>query len=576
MIKLMKYFKQTEWLQFFAIICLVVCIVAVDMQLPDYMADIMTQVGMGSSAVEILKTGGIMLGLAFASVLFSILAGFFSARISAGLCRTVREKLFDKVGSFSMQEINKFSTASLITRSTNDITQLQNTYAIGIRMVFTAPIMAIWAILKIVDKSADLSFVTCAFLITMLVVIFAIFLFVLPKFSKMQKGVDRLNLVTRENLTGLRVIRAYNAEATQTEKFEDANQNLSKINLFLNRTMALLSPFMNVIMSGLSLALVWIGASLIEQDLLNVPTLMAFTQYSSLVLISFVMLSMLFLILPRGQVSAKRVREILSSKSTIQDGSETLNPNSAGTIVFKNVHFAYPNAKQKVLQNINFEVNKGETLAIIGSTGSGKSTIINLLMRFYDTTSGCILVNGQNIKQLKLSELYSKIGYIPQKSSLFSGTVEENVSYGMLAPDAKTVKKALKISRSESFVNKLDSKTKYRVSQAGTNLSGGQRQRLSIARALAKEPEMLLFDDSFSALDFTTDKKLREALQKHCADTTKIIVAQRIGTIMEADKILVLDDGKTVGLGSHKTLMKDCEVYRELAFSQLSKEDLSK
>ncbi len=576
MIKLMKYFKQTEWLQFFAIICLVVCIVAVDMQLPDYMADIMTQVGMRSSAVEILKTGGIMLGLAFASVLFSILAGFFSARISAGLCRTVREKLFDKVGSFSMQEINKFSTASLITRSTNDITQLQNTYAIGIRMVFTAPIMAIWAILKIVDKSADLSFVTCAFLITMLVVIFAIFLFVLPKFSKMQKGVDRLNLVTRENLTGLRVIRAYNAEATQTEKFEDANQNLSKINLFLNRTMALLSPFMNVIMSGLSLALVWIGASLIEQDLLNVPTLMAFTQYSSLVLISFVMLSMLFLILPRGQVSAKRVREILSSKSTIQDGSETLNPNSAGTIVFKNVHFAYPNAKQKVLQNINFEVNKGETLAIIGSTGSGKSTIINLLMRFYDTTSGCILVNGQNIKQLKLSELYSKIGYIPQKSSLFSGTVEENVSYGMLAPDAKTVKKALKISRSESFVNKLDSKTKYRVSQAGTNLSGGQRQRLSIARALAKEPEMLLFDDSFSALDFTTDKKLREALQKHCADTTKIIVAQRIGTIMEADKILVLDDGKTVGLGSHKTLMKDCEVYRELAFSQLSKEDLSK
>lgn len=572
----MKYFKQTEWLQFFAIICLVVCIVAVDMQLPDYMADIMTQVGMRSSAVEILKTGGIMLGLAFASVLFSILAGFFSARISAGLCRTVREKLFDKVGSFSMQEINKFSTASLITRSTNDITQLQNTYAIGIRMVFTAPIMAIWAILKIVDKSADLSFVTCAFLITMLVVIFAIFLFVLPKFSKMQKGVDRLNLVTRENLTGLRVIRAYNAEATQTEKFEDANQNLSKINLFLNRTMALLSPFMNVIMSGLSLALVWIGASLIEQDLLNVPTLMAFTQYSSLVLISFVMLSMLFLILPRGQVSAKRVREILSSKSTIQDGSETLNPNSAGTIVFKNVHFAYPNAKQKVLQNINFEVNKGETLAIIGSTGSGKSTIINLLMRFYDTTSGCILVNGQNIKQLKLSELYSKIGYIPQKSSLFSGTVEENVSYGMLAPDAKTVKKALKISRSESFVNKLDSKTKYRVSQAGTNLSGGQRQRLSIARALAKEPEMLLFDDSFSALDFTTDKKLREALQKHCADTTKIIVAQRIGTIMEADKILVLDDGKTVGLGSHKTLMKDCEVYRELAFSQLSKEDLSK
>lgn len=576
MIKLMKFFKPTEWLQFFVVIGLVVCVVAIDMTLPDYMADIMTKIQLGSTALEILKVGAIMLGLSFASIIFSGAAGFFSARISAGLCKTVRSKLFDKVGQFSMQEINRFSTASLITRSTNDITQLQNTYAIGIRMVFTAPIMAIWAILKIIDKSSDLSAVTAIFLVIMLVGLTSILLFAIPKFTKLQKSVDQVNLVTRENLTGLRVVRAYNAENIQSDKFEDANVKLSKINLFLNRVMALLSPFMTIIMSGLSLALVWFGAYLIGDNLLDVPSLMAFTQYSSLLLTSFIMLSMMFIMLPRAEVSAKRVREVLYSKSSIIDGTQPFATDTKGQISFKNVNFAYPNAQDKVLQDINFEINSGETLAIIGSTGSGKSTIINLLMRFYDITSGEILIDGKNIKDVSLEELYNKIGYVPQKSTLFSGTVEDNVGYGMAKKDKKTIQKAINISQAEEFVGKLKGKLKYHISQGGANLSGGQKQRLSIARALAKQPEFLFFDDSFSALDFATDKKLRDALKAEADKSTKIIVAQRIGTVMDADKIMVLDNGKMIGFGTHKQLMKKCPVYRELAYSQLSKEDLAR
>jgi len=516
------------------------------------------------------------LGLSFASILFSGAAGFFSARISAGLCRTVRAKLFDKVGQFSMQEINRFSTASLITRSTNDITQLQNTYAIGIRMIFTAPIMAIWAIVKIIDKSGDLSLVTAVALVIMLLGLISILMFALPKFTKLQKAVDRVNLVTRENLTGLRVVRAYNAENIQSEKFEDSNIKLSKLNLFLNRVMALLSPFMTIIMSGLSLALVWFGAYLIGDGLLDVPSLMAFTQYSSLVLMSFIMLSMMFIMLPRAEVSAKRVREVLNSQSSIVDGTQSFPQDTKGTIQFKNVDFAYPEAKDKVLQDINFEVNTGETLAIIGSTGSGKSTIINLLMRFYDITSGEIFIDGKNIKEVPLKDLYNKIGYVPQKSTLFSGTVEDNVGYGMSDKDKKTIKKAIQISQAEEFVEKQKGKLKYHISQGGANLSGGQKQRLSIARALSRKPEFLFFDDSFSALDFTTDKKLREALKEDSNQSTKIIVAQRIGTVMDADKIMVLNEGKMLGFGTHKQLMKNCPVYRELAYSQLSKEDLSR
>lgn len=572
MIKLMKYFNKLEWLQFFAVIILVVGGVAIDMQLPDLMAEIMQKIGARSQVSEILKTGFLMLGLCLLSVGCSICSGFFSAHISAGLCQTVRTKLFDKVGNFSMQEINKFSTASLITRSTNDITQLQITYAIGIKMIFTAPIMAIWAICKIIGKSSSLSLITALFLIVMVAGIISLFLFAFPKFKNMQKKIDKLNLVTRENLTGIRVIRAYNAEEKQTAKFEDANIDLSKTNLFLNRLMALLSPFMTMVMSGLSLALVWVGASLIGQNLLNVPNLMAFTQYGALVLMSFVMLSMLFLILPRAEVSARRVREVLNSNTSIKDGTKELLNN--GQIEFKNVCFSYPNAQEKVLENISFKINKGETFAIIGSTGSGKSTIMNLLMRFYDATSGEILYDNINIKDLKLEPFYDKIGYIPQKSTLFAGTVKHNVFYSAKDLSDENLEKALTVSQSKEFVEKLDGKTEFMVSQGGNNLSGGQKQRLCIARALAKNPEFLFFDDSFSALDFKTDKQLRQALKENYDGTTKVIVAQRIGTIMDADKIMVLNEGKIIGLGTHKSLMKNCDVYKELAYSQLSKEEL--
>ena len=574
MIKLLKHLKPIEWLQFFAVICLVVGTVAIDMALPEYMAEIISQVGAGAGVNEILITGAIMLALCFGSIILSGLAGFFSAHISAGLCQTVRQKLFDKVGSFSMQEIERFSTASLITRSTNDITQLQQTYAIGIRMIFTAPVMAIWALCKIIDKSSELSGITAIFLVIMVAGIMALFLFAFPRFKKLQSKVDKLNLVTRENLTGIRVVRAYNAEEKQLNKFEDANTDFSKTNLFLNRLMALLSPFMTIVMSGLSLTLVWIGAYLIGENLLNVPVLMEFTQYSALVLMSFVMLSLLFLILPRASVSARRVREVLDSQTTIADGSNDFKEKGLGKLEFKNVCFRYPDAKDPVLKKINFSLNKGETLAIIGSTGSGKSTIINLIMRFYDTTKGKILIDNQDIKDIKLEQLYDRIGYIPQKSLLFSGTVFDNVAYGTHNASKEDIDKAIEISQAKEFVEKLDGKTDFMVSQGGNNLSGGQKQRLSIARAIAKNPEFLLFDDSFSALDFATDKKLRTALKENMKDATKVIVAQRIGTVMDADKILVLNEGNVIGLGTHKELMQTCNVYRELAYSQLSKEDL--
>ncbi len=575
MIKLMKYLSRVEWLQFFAVILLVVGSVACDMQLPEMMGDIMEKIGLASPTGEILKVGGLMLAICFASTICSIFAGLFSSHIAAGLCRTVRIKLFDKVGNFSMQEINKFSTASLITRSTNDITQIQMAFAIGIRMIFTAPIMSAWAIAKIVTKSSQLSLITALVLVIMIVGIMSIFLFAFPKFRSFQKKVDKLNLVTRENLTGLRVVRAYNAEEKQTQKFEEANTSLAKTNLFLNRLMALLSPFMTIVMSGLSLALVWVGAVLIGKGQLDVPVLMEFTQYSSLVLISFVMLSMLFLILPRAEVSAKRVREVLDSQTAIISGEKSM-PEAKGEIEFKNVSFSYPNAKEKVLENISFKVSQGETLAIIGSTGSGKSTILSLLMRFYDSTKGQILVDGEDIKNLNLEEFYNRVGYIPQKSTLFSGSVRYNTSYGTENLTDEELDKALKVSQAKEFVNRLEGKTEFEIAQGGNNLSGGQKQRISIARALAKNPEFLFFDDSFSALDFATDKKLRHSLSENFEKATKVIVAQRIGTIMDANHIMVLDEGKIIGFGTHKQLMKNCKVYRELATSQLSKEELLK
>ena len=586
MIKLMKYMTKSQWFQFLIIICLVVFDVFCSISLPDYMSKIIEKVGMIGQVVDIneknklitqiWQTGFIMLLIAFCSILCVCLAGFFSARISAGLCKTIRKNIYEKVGNFSMKEINKFSTASLITRSTNDITQLQQTYAIGFRLFFTAPIMAIWAIVKIVGRSYQLSFITIGFILTLLICLMTLMIFVFPKFKIMQKRLDKLNLIARENLTGIKVIRAYNAEQKQTEKFKKANKEFFDVNLFLNKTMSFLSPIMGAVMSGLSLTLIWVGATLIGKNTINVANLMAFTQYSAMLLISFTMLSMMFLILPRANVSAKRIREVLNSQSSIVDGTIN-NLNNLGTIEFKNVSFIYPENKDETLKNITFKIEKGQTLAIIGSTGSGKSTILNLIMRFYDSNKGEILIDGQNIKDIQLNCLYQKIGYAPQKSAIFSGSIKQNIGYGMDEnKNIDSVLKALKVSQSEEFVLKLDNTINHQISQNGNNISGGQKQRLTIARALAKEPEILLFDDSFSALDFETDKKLRKELKNNYKNATKIIVAQRIGTIMDADQIIVLEDGEIIGKGKHDELMKSCKLYKELAYSQLSKEELEK
>ena len=586
MVKLMKYMTKAQWLQFLIIVCLVVFDVFCSISLPDYMSKIIEKVGMIGQVVDIneknklitqiWQTGFIMLLIAFCSILCVCLAGFFSARVSAGLCKTIRKNIYEKVGNFSMKEINKFSTASLITRSTNDITQLQQTYAIGFRLFFTAPIMAIWAIVKIVGRSYQLSFITIGFILALLVCLITLMIFVFPKFKIMQKRLDKLNLIARENLTGIKVIRAYNAEQKQTEKFKQANKEFFDVNLFLNKTMSFLSPIMGVVMSGLSLTLIWVGATLIGKNILNVANLMAFTQYSAMLLISFTMLSMMFLILPRANVSAKRIREVLNSQSSIVDGT-IKNIDNLGTVEFKNVSFVYPENKDETLKNINFKIEKGQTLAIIGSTGSGKSTILNLIMRFYDSNKGEILIDGQNIKDIQLNCLYQKIGYAPQKSAIFSGSIKQNIGYGMDEnKNMDSVLKALKVSQSEEFVLKLNDTINHQISQNGNNISGGQKQRLTIARALAKEPEILLFDDSFSALDFETDKKLRQELKNNYKNATKIIVAQRIGTIMDADQIIVLEDGEIIGNGKHSELMKNCKLYKELAYSQLSKEELEK
>lgn len=575
MIKLLKYMTKFQWLQF----CLIVACVFFDaffvIKLPESMAVIINQVRISAPVIEIVKTGLVMLLYAICSLLCVVLAGYFSARVSASLCKNIRSKIYTKVGNFSMKEINKFSTASLITRSTNDITQLQQTYAIGFRILFTAPILAAFAIIKIVGKSWQLSLTTAGFVLFLTLVFVGLIIFVLPKFKLMQKRIDKLNLVTRENLTGIKVIRAYNAQEKQTTKFEKANKEFFDVNLFINKAMAMLSPIMGIVMNGLSLTIVWFGSYLVGQNILNIAEMMEFTQYSAILMISFTMLSMMFLILPRANVSAKRVREVLNSTSSIVDGS-VFNAENTGTIEFKDVCFAYPESSENAVENISFKLDKGQTLAIIGSTGSGKSTILNLIMRFYDVSSGKILIDGVDVRDYKLSALYDKIGYSPQKSAIFSGTVQQNIGYGMDEEKQKQdVLKALKVSQSKEFVDKLEHGIKSHISQGGNNISGGQKQRVSIARALARQTEFLLFDDSFSALDFLTDKKLRKDLQKEYKDATKIIVAQRVGSIMDADNIIVLDNGKIVGQGKHKDLLKKCTIYREIAYSQLNKEELS-
>lgn len=573
MIKLLKYFRAKDWILSVVILGFVVCQILLDLALPDYMGKIVDLIEQQGTINEILIQGLKMLGIVAGSVLSTIIVSYLAARVAAGFAKRVRRAVFTKINSFSMEEMEKFSTASLITRTTNDITQIQQVITMFLRMALSAPVMAIGAIVKIVGKSGTLSWITAVAIILLLSILILIFSLVSPKFKKMQKLTDKINGVTRENLTGIKVVRAYNAEKIQEEKFDKVNTELTKTDLFINRVFSIMTPGMQLIMGGLSLAIVWVGAYLIAGGSISLAVMTTFTQYAMKVIISFLMLSVLFIMVPRGFVSGNRIYEVLKTENKIINGTVTTSEEK-GTIEFKNVSFKYPDSDDYVLKNISFSVNKGETVAFIGSTGSGKSTLINLVPRFYDATEGEVLVDGINVKEYDLNSLYKKLGYVPQKSFLFSGTVKENIKYGDENATEEQVNHALKTAQA-SFVEKLEGGLNYPISQGGKNVSGGQRQRLAIARAIVKKPEIFVFDDSFSALDYKTDKALRKALKKETAGATSLIVAQRIGTIMDANKIIVLDKGEMVGIGTHKELMENCKIYQEIAYSQLSKEELA-
>jgi ATP-binding cassette, subfamily B, multidrug efflux pump len=584
MLKMLKRLKAAEWLQALVSLVFIVSQVWLDLKLPDYMSEItrLTQTP-GSEMYDIWAAGGKMLLCALGSLIASIIVGFFAARIAASFSQRLRSQLFSKVDSFSMEEINRFSTASLITRSTNDITQVQMLITMGLQMMIKAPIMAVWAITKIAGKGFEWSVATGVAVVILLTMIVLIMIFVMPKFKKMQTLTDNLNRVMREKLTGLRVIRAFNAEGYQEEKFEAANEELTATQLYTNRGMAVMSPMMSTLMSGMSLAIYWIGAYLIDGaeavDRLSLfSNMVVFSSYSVQVIMSFMMLIMIFVLWPRASVSAKRINEVLETEPTILDGLLTEGKTGMkGEIEFRNVSFKYPGASEYVLQDISFTVKKGETVAFIGSTGSGKSTLINLVPRFYDTTEGEILVDGVNVKDYGQEFLHNKIGYVSQKAVMFRGTVTSNVGYGdngTSDPSTVDIKNAVRIAQGTEFVEKMERQYDSEIAQGGTNISGGQKQRLAIARAVFRKPEFYIFDDSFSALDYKTDRILRSVLKKETAGVTSLIVAQRIGTIMDADQILVMDEGRIVGKGTHKELLNTCDIYREIAMSQLSEEEL--
>ena len=585
MIELLKRLDKKDII--YAIICIVFVVLQVwlDLKMPDYMSEITVLVQTeGSKMQDILINGGYMVLCALGSFAFAVIAGYLAATISSNFSKNLRKEIFDKVESIDTEEVKQFSTSSLITRTTNDVTQVEMLIAIGLQLLIKAPITAVWAVTKILNKSWQWSALTGVAVVILLSVIITLMIIVIPRFKRVQKLIDKLNGVTRENLTGIRVVRAFNAEDYQEVKFNKVNTDLTDLQLYNQKKFAIMSPIMYMIMYCLTLAIYFVGAYLIENSVMAdkieiFGNMVVFSSYAMQVIMSFLMLAMIFMILPRAQVSANRINEVLDTKESIKEGSFDGKTEEVGTVEFKNVSFRYPDADEYLLRNISFKANKGETVAFIGSTGSGKSTLINLIPRFYDATDGEVLVDGVNVKEYTEEALNNKLGYVPQKAVMFNGTVNYNIAYGDNGKgeiSEKKIKEAAKVAQASEFVEKMDDKYETHIAQGGTNVSGGQKQRLAIARAIARNPEIYIFDDSFSALDYKTDSVLRRELKNYTKDATSLIVAQRIGTIMNADKIIVLDSGKCVGMGTHKELLKKCEVYKRIALSQLSKEELER
>lgn len=586
MIKLFRYLKLKEWLYFLISLLFIVAQVFLDLKLPDYMSRITMLVETSGSAMgDIWSAGGMMLLCSLGSLASSIIVCFLAARIAASYSKRLRAEMFNKVESFSLEEINAFSTASLITRSTNDVTQVQMLIVISLQVVIKAPTMAVWAVMKIAGKAWQWSLATAITVALLIIILSIAIVLTFPKFRRVQWLQDALNQSARENLTGIRVVRAYNAEDYQEKKFRKANTDLLENQLFANRTMTLLSPFMSLSMNCLSMSIYWIGAVLINSIAVESAASVAarvgifadmivFMSYAMQVIMSFLMIVMVAMVLPRALEAAKRILEVLKTEPKVVSGRLTDAGGVSGEVEFKNVSFTYPGGSGEVLSDISFKANKGETVAFIGSTGSGKTTLVNLIPRFYDASAGEVLVDGVNVRDYDLDTLYGKISYVSQKAVMFSGTIAENVAFGANAEPEK-LDRAIEISRSADFVSELGEGTDAYVARGGTNFSGGQKQRLSIARALCRDAEILIFDDTFSALDFKTDRQLRDALKSETEGKTKLIVAQRIGTIMSADRIIVLDEGRIAGMGTHKELLKSCEVYRQIALSQLSEEELA-
>ena len=584
MIKLFKNLEKKDYLIMLFVALLVIFSVYLDLKLPEYMSNITVLVQTENSTMkEILHSGLNMMICAVLSMGCTIIVGFLTSLLSARFSRSIRKLIFEKVESFGIAEIKKFSTASLITRTTNDVTQIEMLLAMGLQLLIKAPIMAVWALIKIIGKSTELSTVTAVGVVIIVITNLFIIKIVSPRFQKIQKLTDKINGVTRENITGIRVIHAFNAEKFQESRFNEVNKDLTDIHLKVTKTFALMDPVMNFVMHFQHLGIYIVGAYLIINsgmiDKINIfSNMVVFATYGMQVIISFLLLTMIFMVWPRAKVSADRINEVLESDISIISGKFKGKTKETGTVEFKNVSFKYPDADEYLLKNISFKAKQGETIAFIGSTGSGKSTLINLIPRMYDASDGEVLVDGVNVKEYDLHELNNRIGYISQKAVMFTATVEENVAYGdngKKKPSLEEVKKAIEIAQGKDFVEKMENSYKSPIARGGTNISGGQKQRLSIARAIARKPEIYIFDDSFSALDYETDAKLRNELKKHMNNATSMIVAQRIGTIMNADKIVVLDKGECVGIGTHKELLKSCEVYKEIALSQLSEEELA-